>query len=74
VACGGQERWVGRIEERDRATGPALRRGLHLDHADLRGAVADTKTRWPAGFDAAAAGSSLEPTTTDGRPVNASWQ
>jgi len=28
----------------------------HLDHADLRGAVADSKTRWPAGFDAAAAG------------------
>jgi uncharacterized protein YjbI with pentapeptide repeats len=28
----------------------------HLEHADLRGAVADTKTRWPAGFDAAAAG------------------
>jgi hypothetical protein len=51
-----------------------LRRGLHLDHADLRGAVADTKTRCPSGFDAAAVGSSLEPTTTDGRPVNAFWQ
>jgi Pentapeptide repeats (8 copies) len=31
----------------------------HLEHADLRGAVADTKTRWPAGFDAAAAGVQL---------------
>jgi hypothetical protein len=28
----------------------------HLDHANLRGAVVDTKTRWPAAFDAAAAG------------------
>ena len=28
----------------------------HLDHADLRGAVADSKMRWPAGFDAAEAG------------------
>jgi hypothetical protein len=27
----------------------------HLEHADLRGAVADTKKGWPAGFDAAAA-------------------
>jgi hypothetical protein len=31
----------------------------HLEHADLRGAVADSKTRWPAGFDAAAAGVQL---------------
>jgi hypothetical protein len=28
----------------------------HLQHADLRGAVADTKTQWPAGFDIDAAG------------------
>jgi hypothetical protein len=28
----------------------------HLQHADLRGAIVDTKTRWPAGFDAGAAG------------------
>jgi uncharacterized protein YjbI with pentapeptide repeats len=28
----------------------------HLKHADLRGAIVDTKTRWPAGFDAGAAG------------------
>jgi uncharacterized protein YjbI with pentapeptide repeats len=28
----------------------------HLEHADLRGAVVDAKTRWPAGFDAAGAG------------------
>jgi uncharacterized protein YjbI with pentapeptide repeats len=27
-----------------------------LEHADLRGAVAYSKTRWPVGFDAAAAG------------------
>ena len=56
MACGGQERWIGPSEERTRATGPALRRGRHLDHADLRDSVADIKTRWPAGFDLAAAG------------------
>jgi hypothetical protein len=36
-----------------------LEEARHLEHAHLRGAVADTKTRWPAGFDAAAAGVQL---------------
>lgn len=51
-----QERWIGPSEEPGRATGPALRRGRHLDHTDLRDSVADTKTRRSAGFDPAAAG------------------
>ena len=34
---------------------PSLRE-LGMEHADLRGATAYTKTRWPPGFDTAAAG------------------
>jgi hypothetical protein len=41
----------------------------HLNHADLRGAVVDTKARWPAGFDPSRPASSWEPTTTDGQPL-----